>query len=276
MYLAVDIGGTKTLLALFDNNGQIIKTEKFQTPPDYQEFLAALNERLQSFPRDQLQAAAIGVPGRLDRQLGVVLACGNLPWEHQPLKADLASQLNIPVIHLENDAKLAALGESKLIINEYKKVLYITISTGIGIGVTINGKLSPDLLDAEPGFMQVWHGDRYQTWEDFASGQAIQQRYGKQANDIPAGDPLWEQIAADLAPQVFNVISIVQPQVTVIGGGVGQHLDHFHDVLVRHLKQFESKLVPVPPLRQAQHAEQAVIYGAYALLTDHANAAQTA
>lgn len=268
MYLAVDIGGTKTLLALFDNNGQIVKNEKFETPDDYQEFLRSLGEAWHDFPHEQIVAAAVGVPGRLDHEHGVVVACGNLPWEHLPIQSDISNVLGIPV-KIENDAKMAALGEANLLIHEYKKVLYITVSTGIGIGVTINGKLDPGLRTAEAGRMVIYHDGQPTQWENYSSGRAISERYHKLAHDIPVGDPIWENIASDLAPGIFNIVSIVQPDVVVIGGGVGQQLSRFHDVLVRHLKQFETKMVPIPPLRQAQHAEEAVIYGGYNLLTSH-------
>ena len=265
MYLAVDIGGTKTLLAVFNSDGQVARRHKFATPADYPTFLEEFERTFQALEIRDLEAAGVAVPGLLDRKKGVVISCGNLPWRNLPIEHDIKKIVSAPVA-IENDTKLAALSEAVYIIDDYKKVLYLTISTGIGMGVIINGKIEPALADAEGGFMMNWHQGKLEIWERFASGKAIHKRTGKLASEIPVGSELWTEIVDDLAPGIYNILAIVQPEVIIIGGGVGEYLPRYQANLTEALKALETPMVKIPPIKQAHHAEDAVIYGAYHLV----------
>lgn len=262
MYVAVDIGGSKTLIAIFNTDGEIVRTQKFATPQDYPTFLEELGRAYSSLQVKDAVGAGVAVPGRLDRKKGTVIACGNLPWRNQPIERDIRGILDIPIT-IENDAKLAAISEAKLVINEYKRVIYLTVSTGIGLGVVINGKLDPALHDAEAGSMLAKHDNKLEHWESFASGQALHKEYHKLASEIPAGAPEWEAIAKNLAPSIFNLVALVQPDVVIIGGGVGEHLPKFQALLNKELKSLEMDMVQIPPVIQAQRPSEAVIYGCY-------------
>ena len=101
-------------------------------------------------------------------------------------------------------------------------------------------------------------------WEDFASGRAIHERYGKLARDI--SDPkIWQQIARDLSVGLIANIAIVQPDAVVVGGGVGSHFDKFGSFLRAEMKRYETPLIPIPPILPAKNSESAVIYGCYEL-----------
>lgn len=266
--MGIDIGGSKTLMGLFSDAGELVQTEKFATQDDYPVFLQDLQATYNKFPHDTVQACGVAVPGRLDRQTGIVLSCGNLSWSNLPIQKDIAHIVQIPT-RIENDARLAALSEAKLIAKDYKKVLYITISTGIGIGVITNGIIDPGLADSEAGSMLSLHDGALTRWEQFASGKAIRERYGKLASDIEAGSPEWQPICEDLAPGIFNIVAMVQPQVIILGGGVGERLPRYQDVLTATLKHYETPMVPIPPLLPVQHAAQAVLYGCYELARIH-------
>ena len=263
MYLAVDIGGTKVLLAVFGDDGKVIEEVKFPTPKDYGEFLEELKVQIAGLKEHDFSAAGVGVPGVLDRNKGVVLVLGNLPWHNEPIQTDIKRLAHCPVV-IENDAKVAGLFEAINIKKSYKKVLYLTIGTGIGIAVVVDGIIDVSIGDSGGKDMMVEHGGKLQAWESFASGRAIVDRYGKKAKDIT--DPeAWKTIAHNLAVGILDLLALTSPDVVIMGGGVGAHYSKFSKLLVEDLKKFETPLLPIPPILQAQAPEEAVIYGCYEL-----------
>ena len=262
--MAVDIGGTKTLLAVFDDTGHLLSSQRFPTPQNYDEFLVTLKENIQSIKRSGFTQCVVAVPGRLDREKGIAISCGNLGWKNIPIQRDVSRLVGCEVI-IENDAKLAGLYEATNVKHEHDKVLYITISTGIGTAVITNGVIDPDFKDMEGGQIVFEHEGKPQRWEKFASGKAIKEKYGKLASEIE--DPaIWKEIAQALAPGIFDNVTVVQPDIVIIGGGVGQHFPKFKKPLMEELKQFDTPLTPVPPIVEAKHAEEAVIYGCLELM----------
>lgn len=266
MYLAIDIGGTKTLLAVFSGTGKLLESLRFETPKDYPEFLSELKKTYKKLGHKQdLKACVAGAPGRIDRQKMSVVAFGNLNWENVAIGKAIEDMCGIPAT-LENDANLAGLSEAILIQHAYKKVLYVTISTGIGGIVIIDGVIEPEYADMEFGHMMFEHDEKLQHWQDFASGKAIFNKYGKRASDIPATDTgTWYAISRNIALGLTGVIANLTPEVIIIGGGVGTHFDKYADRLHEELMLYGTKLVSVPPLRQAIRSEEAVIYGCYEL-----------
>ncbi|MEI7632165.1 MAG: ROK family protein [bacterium] len=260
--LTVDVGGTKTLIASFNNKGEVVEQFKFPTPVDYKEFITQLVESIQNLQSKKFEKCVIAMPGKMDRKKGVVLAFGNLGWHDVPIVSDLEHKLSIPV-KIENDAKLAALSEAHL-IPEYRKVLYITVSTGIGGGMIINGKIDPNNKDAEYGHMLLEHDGKLQRWEAFASGKAIVEKFGKRASEIE-DQATWYIVARNIALGLIDVIAATTPDAIVIGGGVGSHFAKYGDKLIEELKLYEDDLLHVPPVFGAQNAEEAVIYGCYIL-----------
>lgn len=266
MYLAVDIGGTKTLLGVFTDNGKLKETIRFKTPRDYSDFLSALQRHLRLLKTDDFKAVCVAAPGKINRKRGVAMDFGNLPWEDVSLQSDVEKIVHAPT-RLENDANLAGLSEAKNIMKKYKKVLYVTISTGIGTGIITNGVIDPELADSEGGHMLLQHNGRLIAWEDFASGHAITEKYGKEARDI-FDKTTWSEICRNFSVGIIDLIALIQPEVIVIGGGVGKHFDRFGDILIKQLKAIELPLAPVPPIIQAKRPEEAVLYGCYEFAKD--------
>lgn len=265
MYLGVDIGGTKTLLALFSGSGKLLESVKFQTPPEYKDFLTELAKAYSELQHDtkKIDSCVAGAPGKIDRKQGIVVAFGNLGWEDVPLAKDMAKVLGVPVT-LENDANLAGLSEARLISHAHNKILYVTVSTGIGGGMIVDGEIDPRYADMEFGHMIFEHDGRLQRWEDFASGKAIFEKYGKKASDIE-DDATWYLISRNLALGLSNVVVTLTPDVVILGGGVGAHFEKFADRLHEEMMLFGTRMVSVPALRKAIRAEEAVIYGCYEL-----------
>ncbi len=251
MYLGIDVGGTKTLLAVFDENGQILKQEKFPTPQKYEDFLAQLQKALEQFVQYKILACCCAVPGKVDRKNGVGVVYGNLAWHNSPIKDDISRLLNRVTVLVENDSNLAGLYEALLFQNKYKKVLYITIGTGIG--------------DSESGQMLLDYNGKLVRWEDSASGRALVNRYGQRGSEIE--DPkIWQQFARDLSLGLVELIAVMQPDVIIIGGGIGTHFNKYSEYLQAELKRHEGPMVPIPPVIQANKPEEAVIYGCYTFI----------
>jgi len=264
MYLGIDIGGTKTLVAALSKNGEIAGSVKFATPKDYDEFLKELKRVLQEeLPFDDFRAGCVAAPGTIDRKRGRFEEGGNLTWKNVPLQHDIERIARCPML-IENDANLAGLSEAMLLKDTHAKVLYITISTGIGTGFIVDQKIDPSMADSEGGQLMLQRGDKIVKWESFASGKAIYERYSKKASEINDKET-WQSIVNDLAVGFIDLLAVTQPDVIVIGGGVGHYLEKFHDLLVAELEKYATPLVPIPPILKAQRPEEAVVYGCYDL-----------
>lgn len=261
MYLCIDVGGTKTLVASVDDEGVVMESHKFPTPKVYAEFLKEVTAVIDQLDAVDFAAVGIAVPGLVDREHGVGRAFGNLPWKHVPIQADLQRIVNAPVV-LDNDANCAALSEALLLKNDYNVVLYVTIGTGIGTGIIVDGEIDPAFEDTEGGLMLIEHNDKLVRWQDFASGSAIFRRFGKRASDIEDAKT-WKTISRDFATGLVQLIATIQPEVIVIGGGIGTHFKKFEKPLLAELKKYETPLTPTPPIRMAQRPEEAVVYGCY-------------
>lgn len=267
MFLAVDIGGTKTLLGVFNKSGELKEKFRFETPKNYESFLAVFRRHVEPLLEKNIDAVCVGAPGMIDRKLGVGHRFGNLPWKNVPLRKDIELITSAPVV-VENDANLAGLSEARNLKGDFKKILFVTISTGIGTGIITNSVIDSSFADSEGGFMMLEHRGKLTPWEDFASGRAIQDRFGKQAKDIH-DEKTWKIVSRDIAQGIIDLIAIAQPDVIVIGGGVGTHFDRFDDLLTEQLERYATPMTPIPPLKRAKRAEDAVLYGCFEMLKDH-------
>lgn len=274
MYAAVDIGGTKTLVAVLTNDGKVVESRKFPTPKKYENFVLELAHAVHHLEHDDFLAAAVAAPGRINQKLGQVVDLGNLPWHRAPIEADIEKILRCPVV-IENDAKLAGLGEAQL-HPDAKTVLYVTVSTGIGTAVVHDGKLDNTLSNMEGGHMMLPYKGKLVKWETFASGKAIYKHFGKRASDIH-DEADWRHIVRNLTLGFFEMIAIVQPDLIIIGGSIGTYFERYDKLLEAALNKYEIPMVPMPRIVQAQRPEEAVIYGCHTYIKQrfphHADAA---
>ncbi len=273
MYIGVDIGGTKTLVAVLNPSGVIVEKITFPTPQKYDEFLSQLKDSVATFEHQDYRAAGVAVPGRLNREKGEVLVLGNLPWHKEPIQADCEKILSCPVI-IENDAKLAGLSESML-NRDADTVLYITVSTGIGTAVIQKQRLDPAMLSSEGGHMILPFKGELTPWESFASGHAIYEHFGKKASEIDASDEKsWSYIARNLSVGIFELLTTIGPDLVIIGGSIGTYFDNYASPLNAELNKYATPYVMIPKIIKAKRPEEAVIYGCYDLVKqvfNHAN-----
>lgn len=267
MYLAVDIGGTKTLITTFTKAGKMGDSVRFKTPENYNEFLRSLKTAFNQLGAPETILGCVAAPGRIDIDRGIGIKFGNLPWENVHIARDVSKISGVPVL-VENDARLAGLSEAKLIIDDFKRVLYITISTGIGYSLIIDGVIDHNISATGGNSIKLEHHGKIVGWETFASGKAITKRYGKQASEID--DPkIWKLLAHDFAVGIVDLIAMTEPEALVIGGGVGAHFDKFSNFLRAELKKYETPILPHPKVLQAKRPEDAVLYGCYELARSH-------
>ncbi len=266
MYISIDIGGSKVLIARFSDEGVIEASQKFKTPVMYPDMIVEIKRVLgELIGEEQPIACAIALPGTLDRENGVALFFGNLPWENVRIRDDLSDTLHCP-IYLENDAKMAGLAEANSVADLYSRVLYLTVSTGIGIGMIVNGEIDQSISDAGGRAIILEHDGKIMAWEEFASGKALFNKTGELASELADDSTEWYVISRNIALMLINLIGQHSPDCVIIGGGVGAHLEKFHEHLHEELELYRSKmLTKMPQIMKAQHPEEAVVYGGYLL-----------
>ena len=267
MLVTVDTGGTKTLIAQFKRDGSVGETIKFPTPPKQDDYVALLRKTLQDNYSDQpIELIIIALPGIIKD--GVAVWCNNLKWKNFDAGAALAGVLgDVPVV-IENDANLAGLAETRILDPMPVSSLYVTVSTGIGTGIIIDGHINPGLRHSEGGRALVEFDGVVREWESFASGKAIYATYGKYARDITSVK-VWRQIADRISRGFLAVIPILQPDIIIIGGSMGTYFEKYGPQLEALLKEKLPPFIACPKIVQAKNPEEAVIYGCYYYAIDY-------
>lgn len=261
MILAVDTGGTKTLIALFDDKGRIIHSHRYPTPALSDDYVRYTRDIIESqFAGYDVRAIVIGLPGIIKD--GVAIWCNNLHWVNFDARTAFQGVLGDTPVYIDNDANLAGLSEARKLPKTPTSILYVTVSTGIGTGFIVDGVIEPGLSKSEGGRMLVEYDGVVREWESFASGRAIYETYQKFASDITS-KRTWNQIADRISRGFLAVIPLTQPDVIIIGGSIGTYFGRYGDQLRSILEATLPPHIPCPTITQAKHPEQAVVYGCY-------------
>lgn len=261
MLVAVDTGGTKTLITSFASNGEPGESFRYPTPKDEKEYLAMLVEHIhEHYTGKPIDAIVVGVPGII-KDSSIVWGGSTLSWQNLDIASPLKTAFSCPV-WVENDANLAGLAEARTLRKTPASCLYVTISTGIGTGIILNGQIDPGLASSEGGHSLVEYDGRVRPWESFASGKSIRDTYGKYARDITS-KAAWKQIADKISRGFLAIIPVLQPDVIIIGGSIGSYFERYYVTLRRILTDRLPAHIAVPEIRQAAHPEEAVVYGCY-------------
>lgn len=261
MFLAIDIGGTKTLIAAFDKRGKKAKSFKFPTSKNQDSFLADLLQNLKDFQKFPVQKIIIALPGKIS---GTSFKLGNLSWENQKLSffKPLKNLFEDATMIFMNDANLATYYEA----HRYRqKTVYLTFSTGIGGGIAKNGKLLPESSAFEPGHQKYTFNGQLLEWEDIASANAIGSAYGCQATDVKGAEAFLD-IAKRMSLGLTGIIKNINPKVIIIGGPIGMIFKDFEKPLKKELKKSFKKLPKIVP---AKHPTESVIHGGYLYAKTH-------
>lgn len=266
--LGIDIGGTKTALCISDLDGNIIKNSKF--PTEAHLGVDSLIERIvgcyndlcvkTNISKQNISFAGVACPGPLDLKKGRIVHIATMGFRDVPIKAMLEKALDLPVF-LENDANCAALAESEIGVGKgAESLVYVTISTGIGCGITINGKILSGAYSSagEVGHLTVVPDGKSCSCgkkgclELYSSGTSISKTASefkgfnidtKEVFALAAtGDKDMTDIVEDatkkLALGISHIIQIIDPEVIVLGGSVTKDYNVFADTLNTALKNY--------------------------------------
>ena len=261
MIAAIDVGGTKIAAGMVDANGRVVSRLDCLTQAErgFPDGLARIREMLQQAAREaqaEITGIGIGCTGPVDPFTGFILNADTLPsWQHSDLAGELAREFAVPVA-MENDADAAALGEAAWGAGRGKRnFIYVTISTGIGVGVIADGRLyrGVDGFHPEIGHhvieasgLKCYCGANG-CWESLASGPAMVSWMQAQApgkyDDLSArgifaladgGDPLAlravEREGLYVGVGLANLVIMYCPEAIALGGGVMKSGDRFMPV----------------------------------------------
>lgn len=256
-YLSIDIGGTKTLIAVVSPKGRLSRRDKFPTPNSLREFLNTLFIHLQPYTNVSPKSVIVAIPGIVKNNTPV--SFGNRPsWRNPPIEVVINKLFSCP-IYFENDASLGTIYESKF---HSGKTIYLTFSTGIGGGIAEKTKLiQPDTSQFEPGHRLYTYEGKKLEWEDIASCKALEARYGVIATSI-RGRKKYADIAARLCLGLKDIILDESPNTIVIGGPLALRYRHFGRTL-KSLLRVELPDTKLPRIRPAKSPKEAVIHGIY-------------
>lgn len=261
MIIAIDTGGTKTLVAAFRTDGTMFNSIKFPTPKDRHEYITRLTSTVHEIMGDKpIDGIVVAVPGVV--RDGIAIWCSHLGWSNFNIQYAISEQFPGIPLAIENDGNLGGLGETRRLSPIPISSLYVTISTGIGTGFIANGSIDPGLRLSEGGHMLVEFQGKVCEWESFAAGSAIHDHYGMYGSEIT--DPImWQEIADRISRGFLAIIPLVQPDTIIIGGSMGTHFPKYENALLETLKKHLPDHIPVPRFINAEHPEEAVIYGCY-------------
>lgn len=266
MYLCIDIGGTKTLIALFSQTGDLLNSIKFPTNQNIDNFETDLTTQLSHLFAKQssdtpVHAVSVGVAAPLEN--GQPIFFPNLAW---PKDHHLESRLkncfkpftSAPIFFI-NDASSSALFEAQGFSGTS---IFLTFSTGIGGGITQDGMLSSNSDLFEPGHWHYSYKSQKDTeWEHIASANALLRYYGQIASKI-TGENAFQDIASRVALGIVDIIQEFHPDRLIIGGALGPQLANITPYLTKILKQSlpDAKLPDIIP---AKSPFESVIHGCF-------------
>ena len=308
IYIGIDVGGMSIKAGVVDAKGNILFKHTCPTGVergygavirDIAELGIAAVEK-SGHTMDEVKAIGIGIPGIMDQRTGIIPFCTNLGWHDVPILEEMKKYTDVPVF-VDNDASVAGLAESvKGVSAGCKSSVFVTLGTGVGGGVIINGKVFSGShgVASEIGHMVTVDGGELCTcgkrgcWERYASATAIiregrrlcaekpdcalmkavegdiMQITAKHVIDLAkTGDEdcaaLFENYVHHLVVGLSNLINVYDPEVIVIGGGVSHSGEFLLNAVRAQLPKYVFfKTMPSAAIELAQLTNDAGIIGA--------------
>lgn len=314
-YLIMDIGGTKTSTALFSEDGAIIDNYVYVAESKtycgedavYENSKRALEHIIEKYDVDIADVLGIGVgcPGPLDTKKGVIINAPLMGWKNFPLADRLRGDFG-KLVAMDKDCNLGALAEQRIgLAKGLSNVIYITVSTGVGAGIMIDGRIYRGRTDSAGEFGHISidvegihcpcgnHG----CLELYCSGTAIKrilrEDYQKKLKslvfDMAEGDinkldaklltaaadkrdsyaiNLYKHIGRTLGLGISNVFNMFDPDIVVIGGGVSKSSRHYRAALMETVKSRSIVHVEDHHVVYSELCDKVVLHGAYLLIKD--------
>ena len=280
-YIGIDLGGTNIAVGIVDENGNILK--KDSTPPpsaDYTVVVAAMAELAKKLVSDigininDIVSVGIGCPGSIDYKKGSVAYSNNLKMNDAPVADEFKKHWDIPVF-LVNDANAAAYGEYAINGENAEVFVAITLGTGVGGGVIIDGKVFTGFNGSgvELGHSTfIYNGlpctcGKKGCWEVYASATALVQQTKEGIKNYPdslmakiaekrgkvngrtafdaakkgdaAGQMVVDQYLEYVADGIVSMVNIFQPNKIVIGGGVSNEGEYILKPIREYVRKYD-------------------------------------
>jgi glucokinase len=320
-YAGIDIGGTHFGVGFVDPKGKLLVKHSMPTGAgrpfdvivkEMADAVKALAVRA-GLEESQILSVGIGVPSSVDPKTGRVVFANNLDWRDLDLVGEFRKCWDISV-YMENDADCAALAESMDDSVRGKNMLLITIGTGFGGGLVMNGKLfkGGDNSGFEPGHSVLVHEGvlctcgNYGCVESYASVTALI-RQTKEKMQASPESLMWKECGNDpekvdgrtsfdaakkgdaaakevvdtyisyTASGISNLVNLFRPDIIIIGGGLSGEGDYLIKPLYETAKSriYAADLLGMPPIVPARLGNDAGIIGAALLGSFHAPAANS-
>ena len=308
-YIGIDLGGTKILTAVADDNGEIIARVKLATETELgqerikKNIFKSIYKVLEKtdIKIEKIKSIGIGSPGPLNVEKGIIYESANLPIKNMEIVELIEEETGVNT-YLQNDANTAALGEKVFGAGkEADDLLYITISTGVGGGIIINGKIyyghtgnagEIGHMTVDPTGPKCGCGN-YGCLESFSSGTAIKNMAKKaiendestlikklakdqklSAKLVAKAAAKGDQKALDIFAKagyylgigIANLVNIFNPEMIILGGGVLKAKEYFLD---RAKEEFKKRALKAPAdivkIKEAVLEDEIGVKGAIAL-----------
>lgn len=276
--IAVDIGGTSVTLAIINVSGDIKYSTSLNTQENLANDLTQTIAKhaldlinSSGLNNNQILGMGIGVPGITDMTLGIVVDAPSLSWKQYPLQRNMQSLLPFPV-YIDNDVNVAVLGEQwKGSGKDKSNILLITLGTGVGCGMIINkqlyrgasfaageiGYLVTDKHAAETSYDSSFSG--YGFLDNHIGGPSITRRMMKHLDNQHVNAEEWpakrifematnghsraieviDDVISHLAFACINIVSIMNPECIILGGGISNslhsYLPQLHEIIEKQL-----------------------------------------
>ncbi|MCR5154301.1 MAG: ROK family protein [Lachnospiraceae bacterium] len=244
---ALEAGGTKMVLAIGNENGEI--KDRISLPTLTPE--ETMPQMTDYFKNHKLDALGIGTFGPADLNknsstYGYITTTPKLAWRNYNICGEFKKALGIP-IGFDTDVNAACLGEATFgCMKGLENGIYITIGTGVGAGILTGGKLLHGMLHPEACHILIERNpkDTFEgtcpyhknCLEGLAAGPAIEKRWGKKAIELKDCAEVWELEAEYIAKALVNYILIMSPERIVLGGGV-MHQEQLFPIIRRKVKE---------------------------------------
>ncbi|HEX5322800.1 MAG TPA: ROK family protein, partial [Capsulimonadaceae bacterium] len=268
------------LVAAAAPDGRILRRALHATPSGLAEGIDLLTKMAREVAAEEpVLAIGAAIGGPLDWRQGIVSPLHQHQWRDVPLRTIFENEFEVPFA-VDVDTNIAALGEYRFGSRVPERLIYITVSTGVGGGILIDGQIYRGASGAHP---EIGHqaipfrssvaginGELMQCecgasgcLEVFVSGRGIRRLYGKRAEGL--SDNEWDEVGYNLGQGLRNVAVMYAPDLIVLGGGVAigggkRLLRTAESAMAENLK-----LVPPPEVQLSRLGYETALMGAVAL-----------
>lgn len=263
LFGALEAGGTKMVCAIGNEQGEIL--ERISIPTETPDI--TMPKMAEFFSGKGIAALGIACFGPVDlnrnsKTYGYITTTPKLAWKNYDICGYFRKELGVPV-GFDTDVNGSMLGEATWgCARGLDTAIYITVGTGIGVGVLAGGSLLHGMQHPEGGhiLMPVRSDDPYRgkcpyhgtCLEGMASGPAIEERWGAPGKDLADRDEVWDLEAYYLAHALTTYIMILSPQKIILGGGV-MHQTQLMDRIRSYVKDMIAGYLVTKELDDLEH-----------------------